>query len=280
MSTQPTTTEAVVLDPPAVRPGIWPPTWLRPGNNVIHVFIERHQQLWEGVFGVLALAYLVVAISGEELSVSVADELILAFAIFFMAEFLLRLWNSSDRRRYVKRHWIDALTAVPLLGPLRALWPLRLLRLVALVRVLALADYREPPRGRLSIRFFGPLMIFIWLGASYGFWVLERGANPHVNSFLDAGYMALISTLTLGAGDPHPTTHWGQLLGGALIFVALGLITFLSTQFKDWVLQQESTEDVVRHEVQTLRAEIVLLREMVIVEAATSEPPGSGPTIG
>jgi voltage-gated potassium channel len=254
------------------------PTWLRPRTDAVNRFVKKHPVLWEGTFALLTVVYLVLGFGGEEFGIAVPDELLLAFAAIFMAEFLLRLWSAKRRMDYVKHHWVDAVTAVPLLGPLRALRLLRLLRLGGVVRLLVLTDHTKKSGGRVSLWFLGPLLLALWAAASYGFWVVEHPGNPHIQSFVDAIQLALVSTLTLGAGEAHPITPEGQVLGGILIFVALRLITFLSSQFTSWILQQRDTNSVVQEEVRGLRDEMTVLRAVIEMHfnaiQGSSEEPG------
>ena len=54
-----------------------------------------------------------------------------AFAVIFLTEFSARCWDSPSRRHYLRSHWLDLGSCVPLVGGLRSVRILRLLRLGA-----------------------------------------------------------------------------------------------------------------------------------------------------
>ena len=233
-----------------------------PARGSVEPFVQRHIFLWEGTLAVLAVIYLVLALGGEELSLHVPEWVLFVFAGLFMAEFTVRFLNAEDRKAYARHHWVDAVTAIPLLGPLRALRLLRLLRLVGALRILTLADRAgtKGGGGRTSLRFLGPLLLLVWLGTSYAFWNLEHGVNPQIKGFGDAMYMAFSMTATLGNGNHQPSTAGGQILGGLLIFFCLGLVGFVSSQLTARLLHQADPMEPILIELGLLRAELGELR--------------------
>jgi voltage-gated potassium channel len=235
------------------------PRWRR---GTIERFVAAHQLVWEGVLGLLTVVYVVLAFGDEELAARVPDSALLALAAVFLAEFAVRLWDASDRISYVRHHWVDAVTAIPLLGPLRALRLLRLVRLGAMVRVLGVADHANS-RGRTSLWYLGPLLALVWVGSSYAFWVLEHGINPAMKTFGDAMYLAFATTTTFGYGNAHPVTAAGQVLAGLLIFLGIGLVGFASSQLTARLLHQPDQADLVRRDFESLVVEIHDLRTLL-----------------
>ncbi len=240
-------------------------------RGTIDEFVERHVFLWEGVMGLLTLVYLIIAFWDEERSGHIPDWVLLVMSGLFLAEFSVRLWNTKHRRNYIRHHWVDAISAIPLLGPLRALRLLRLLRLAAVVRVLSMTDHvgGHGERGRASLWFLGPCLIAVWLGASYTFWVLEHGTNPEIHAFPDAMYMTFVTATTFGYGSAHPITAGGQVLSGMLIFFGIGTVGFASSQITARLLHQEDTTSVLSRDFAILQEEIRSLRG--VIEASMSE---------
>jgi voltage-gated potassium channel len=96
----------------------------------------------------------------------------------------------------------------------------------------------------------------VWLAASYGYYELEGGVNPHVKTFADAMYFAFVTASTVGYGDVTPVTPEGKVLTGVLIFLGIGLLGFASAQLTAKLLPQ-------RNEVADLRTTLDLQTELL-----------------
>ena len=93
----------------------------------------------------------------------------------------------------------------------------------------------------------GPTLVIVWVAASYGYYVLESGVNPRIQSVTDALYFSFVTASTVGYGDVTPVTPAGKILTGILIFVGIGLLGFASAQLTTRLLPQ-------RNELSELRA--------------------------
>jgi voltage-gated potassium channel len=181
----------------------------------------------------------------------------------FILEFGFRLYDSPSRMGYLRKHWLDIVTCIPVVGPFRAL---RLVRLVGFVRlgataraygVGASASDRLP--GGAGLWVLAPVLIIVWLAASYGYYELEGGVNPHVKTFADAMYFAFVTASTVGYGDVTPVTPEGKVLTGVLIFLGIGLLGFASAQLTAKLLPQRNEVADLRT---TLDRQTELLQEL------------------
>jgi voltage-gated potassium channel len=211
----------------------------------------------------LAVAYLTVGLLADERGSFLP--VIVIGAIFFV-EFSVRLWAAPSRPVYLRKHWIDAVSCLPMIGGLRALRVLRILRVGTLMRPLLLAQKAATrgEDGRQSLGFVGPLLAVIWLGAAVTYWSLEHGVNPNVHSFGDALYWVLITTTTVGYGDVVPVTPEGHILAGALVFIGIGLLGFASGQITARLLAKRDDSSKVLEEVASLRSELHRMHELLI----------------
>src|SRR5437660_9058505 len=144
-------------------------------------FVRRHALAWELSMGALTLAYVALALLFAEGVDTVATSILVVLAAVFLAEFVLRFWDAPSRLKYVRAHWIDLLTCLPPIGPLRVL---RLLRLLGLIRLAGqlrgVASARADSRRRSDTSatwVIWPTVLLLWLGAADGFWMVERGHN-------------------------------------------------------------------------------------------------------
>lgn len=232
-------------------------------NGRLSAFVKRHALGWELCTAALTVVYVVLAFLQDQGSSGLVTIGVEVLAAIFIVEFALRIYDSPSRSAYLRRHWLDIVTCIPVVGPFRAL---RLVRLVGFVRlgataraygVGAAASGRLP--GGVGLWVLGPILLIIWLAASYGYYELEGGVNPHVKTFADALYFSFVTASTVGYGNVTPVTPEGKILTGVLIFMSIGLLGFASAQLTAKLLPQ-------RDELAELKAamdrQVELLQEL------------------
>lgn len=240
----------------------------------ITAFVSRHQRTWDAVMTLLAVIYVVVAIRDDDAPGSVPSVVVLVLSALFLIEFTVRCWDAPSRGAYVRRHWIDAVSAIPLIGGLRAFRLLRLLRLGAAFRVLRVmdAEIRRREGARESLWFVAPSLLVLWVASAYGIWALEHGRNPALHSFGDALYWSAITITTVGYGDIQPVTPEGRVLAGLLAFLGIGLLGFASARLTAWWLRRDSHDAAMLQHLAAMRAEIAELRRLVEERHALEAP--------
>jgi voltage-gated potassium channel len=236
---------------------------------VRRAFVDRHLIAWEVVLGVLALGYLAVSFLVDE-GDSLWTWVIVVLAIVFILEFTARLIDAPSRWRYLRGHWLDLISSIPLIGGLRSLRMLRLLRLGAGLKVLTVAEEAATARGagRESFWFVAPALFVLWFIAAGSYWILEHGVNPGVHTFSDALYWAFITATTVGYGNAPPITGSGHILAGMVIFLGIGLVGFASARITQHWLRDETLRHpkVMIEKMTRLEGEIASLEELLIAE--------------
>ena len=182
----------------------------------------------------LALVLLaVIELSGEVSGPWQGRLAALSWALWglFFVEFAAKLALAPVKRRYLRKHWLDAL--IVLLPFLRIL---RLVRIVQAARALP-AFWLLVFGGRgsqstlalLKRRRIGQLAIIsamvILIGAALGF-LLEAGApGARIQDFGDALWWsgALVTTVS---SELYPVTAAGRVLGFLLMLYAIGIFTY------------------------------------------------------
>lgn len=229
-------------------------------NGRVTAFVGRYALAWELFTAGLTVIYVVLAFLQDQGSSGLVTSGVEVLAGVFILEFGFRLYDSPSRMGYLRKHWLDIVTCIPVVGPFRAL---RLVRLVGFLRlgataraygVGASASDRLP--GGAGLWVLAPVLIIVWLAASYGYYELEGGVNPHVKTFADAMYFAFVTASTVGYGDVTPVTPEGKVLTGVLIFIGIGLLGFASAQLTAKLLPQ-------RNEVADLRTTLDLQTELL-----------------
>lgn len=247
----------------------------------VTLFVHRHSVAWELGNAAVTIVYVVLAFQQDQGTAGLVSIGVLAIAALFFLEFSIRYYDSPSRLRYLKRHWLDLVSCIPVVGPLRVLRLLRLtafFRLGAAARVFGLgmtASERIP--GGMGLWLLGPILVIVWVASAYGYFALEQGVNPQINNFGDALYFSFVTATTLGNGSLPPVTSAGRVLTGVLIFLGIGLLGFASAQLTAKLLPQrnevaELKESLTRQEVllRDIKARLDEQRDAPALDTATT----------
>ncbi len=159
---------------------------------------------------------------------------------------------------------IDLLAILPYYRPLRILRFFLLFRLFKLMRYAnvinsLLVVFKEKRFDLLVLMALSFFVIFI---ASTVMYIIEGlGDNPHLNTFLDATYWAVVTMATVGYGDIVPTTSVGKavamtLMAGGLMVVVLATSIITSAFAEKLTLMKE---DRIKQDVKKLKECIAIL---------------------
>jgi voltage-gated potassium channel len=242
---------------------------LMPKRGTIAHFIAEHELQWEIAMGVLTALYVVLAFMEDEIvpGLNAQTIAVLIVAGVFLAEFCIRLWDSPSRLAYVRGHWLDLVTCIPLIGALRVLRfarLLRFLRIASLVRAFMVGrDVGSEGRRAYAGWLLGPTLLIFWAASAYGFWLVEHGHNPSITNLGDALYLSFLTATTLGYGDVRPVTPEGKIIAGFVIFAAIGLVGFASSQLTALWLGQEEDVGSVKRRLFSVQKELAVQRNML-----------------
>jgi len=100
-------------------------------------------------------------------------------------------------------------------------------------------DFNERIYGS-KISFGILIVLIIWLIGSLFYYEVEKF------SIVDSFYFAATTLTTVGFGDLHPRTTLGKMFTVAYVFMGLGVVLFVLTQFGRYYVEAQF-EDMQRH---------------------------------
>lgn len=160
------------------------------------------------------------------------------FSIFFLIEYILRIYCSPNRWKYILSFWgfIDLLAVMPIFiilfaSGLQYLFSVRLLRLMRVFRILKLGQHFHAAQHlsraltasshKISVFILGVFTLVIILGSAM--YVIEGGRNGFENIPLSI-YWSIVTITTVGYGDIVPQTVLGKVIASFIMLLGYGII--------------------------------------------------------
>ena len=221
---------------------------------------------------VLCVWALVVLAAGVFTRWSDSTGTILAYADtvvcgFFLIDFLKSLSDAKDKWHYLRTWgWIDLLSSIPVIDPLRwgrmarALRILRVLRGVKSARKMA---HFMSQRREQSAFFTSVLLTFLLLtSCSIAILEFEAESGGNITTAQDAMWWAVSTMTTVGYGDTYPVTSEGRLIAVFLMTAGVGAFGVLAGVIASWFLAPVAEEaDQDREEIKELLLELKALKQ-------------------
>lgn len=193
------------------------------------------------------------------------------FAAAFVVEFLI----APDKRRYLRRNVLSALSVVlPFVRAIRVLKLVRVLRSLSLARLILGANRATRAAGELfRTHQFGYvaalILIFTALGAA-GTYYFEQGAPGSSLQDLGEAYWWAVTVVTTVNSGAEPVTAEARVIALLLRVVGLAVFGYLTASIATYLLGQkpEADEASKRELVETVNR---LADEVVRLRAAVEE---------
>ncbi len=242
-------------------------------------FVRRHELGWDLAMGALTVIYVALAFS-EDAATRPVSLAIWGLAVVFLIEFSTRCFDAFDRFAYLKSHWLDLVTAVPIPG-IPGLRIIRLLRLLRFAKVGILVRRGLIARGWAETGLIWPTLVLFWVGSALALWLVEHDApGSTILTFSDAMTAAFVTAATLGFGRHGlPVTQDGQIIAATIVFFALGLWGFASSNLtRMWLNAQQQ---VPNREIDELIRDVRALLEQlekgtaIVAEATLAGSPST-----
>lgn len=182
--------------------------------------------------------------------------------VIFFADFLYSLARAPRRLDYfVKWGWLDLLSSIPMVGPLRLGRVARLARILRVLRGVrsarAIGSFLTAKRSESAFLTTTLLCLLLIVSGSIAVLQFEKAAGGNIVSGEDALWWAITTLTTVGYGDRFPITSEGRLVAVVLMAAGVGVFGTLSGLVASWFLApatKEADADLV--EIKAILADI------------------------
>jgi voltage-gated potassium channel len=195
-----------------------------------HDLVDRIERATRYPMALLGIAWLVIAIVVVTADVHGSVPIVLVGTLFvlwaiLLAEYLVRLVVTPDRRGYLKRRWAEPATVVvPPLQPWHLLGIERMSLLLHEAELRVEAILRHHSLFRVLIAAAATLFLGAWLVLLFE----ENTKSSNIHSYPDALWWAIVTVTTVGYGDRYPVSEGGRAVAAILMLLGIGLIGVLT----------------------------------------------------
>jgi voltage-gated potassium channel len=181
------------------------------------MIINRTKKTYEVIFAVMAVTSALLIFDTGNKYIWL-DRFIL---IIFAVDVFWRFYKAENKWTFIKRHPFEFISIIPFDSIFRIA---RLVRLMRILRVFGYLNRYFPTLMNILKtnnldKMIGSVIILI-LVSSVPIVIIE----PHINSFNDAIWWAVVTTTTVGYGDISPETGLGRIIAIILMVTGIGII--------------------------------------------------------
>jgi voltage-gated potassium channel len=191
-----------------------------------------------------------------------------AVCVLFLTDFLITLARSKNRLQYLKTWgWLDLVSSIPTIEPLRWGRAARILRIFRLLRAIKATKvlsefllFRRAQSTFLTVLLISLLLVVF--GAT-GIMQFEDSPEANIKSPEDAVWWAVVTVTTVGYGDKFPLSTEGRVIAAILMVAGVGLFGTFSGFVASWFLEAPKTRseellaiDQLSREIQVLRTQL------------------------
>lgn len=199
-------------------------------------------QLFMLLLCLIALVFLALQSSAVDANVrTILEYADFAICVVFFLDFLYQLAAAKDRFKYmITWGWIDLLSSVPVVGPLRLGRAVRLVRILRVLRgirsarlILQIVAAKRTQSAFMAAVASGFVLIVC---SSIAVLQFEQVANANIKNGADAMWWAVTTMSTVGYGDFYPVTTEGRIVAVCLMIGGVVVFGTFSALVTTWFL--------------------------------------------
>ena len=217
----------------------------------------RHQKSRNPLLQILMLflsIYVLVTLSVESFLISdpeirsVIQKIDVFICALFLLDFLYLFFSAPNKREYMRWGWLDLISSIPLIDPLR--WG-RLARVIRIFRVLRAFKSLKVIYEHVKSSPFETLSIMIFLIVFFSFSIgatlildFERAYDSELKDANDALWWSFLSILNAKVNLPVPLSGEGIITGVYLNKIGILLFAYINGMVISWIVQNRDNRAV------------------------------------
>lgn len=166
---------------------------------------------------------------------------------FFFIEFCIRFYQAESKLKFMKWGWIDLISSIPTIEPLRAGRLLRLIRLLRVIRAFRstrhLINHVFANKAQGTFTSVAVIAVLLVIFSAIAVLQVEDHPNSNIKSAEDALWWAYVTMTTVGYGDKFPVTTEGRLIAIVLMTGGVGLFGTFTAFVASWFVADKKKED-------------------------------------
>lgn len=215
--------------------------------------------------------YVLLALAAEtffpldEDSKTVLNYVDTGICIIFLVDFFVQLIRAEKKLAYLKWGWIDLVSSIPMIGPLRLGRAARIFRILRLLRGVRsskrLVSYILQKRAQSA--FLAAALVTIIFIAFSSIFILqfESSEGSNISTPEDALWWSFVTVTTVGYGDKFPISTGGRIIAVILMTAGVGLFGTFTGFIATWFLGSKDKEQ--EQEIKILKSELGTIRRLL-----------------
>lgn len=196
---------------------------------------------------------------------SILNQVDTAVCILFLIDFCVRLILAKSKWEYLQWGWLDLISSIPLVEPLRWGRFARVLRILRLLRGLRagkqLVEFLLNRRADSAFLATSFTALLITVCSSIAIYSFESEVNSNIQSRDDALWSAIVTITTVGYGDHYPVTSAGRIVAVITMVSGVGLFGAFTGFVASWFLEpseaaQESEMDKLAQRLERIENQL------------------------
>ncbi len=236
-------------------------------NKHAPIATDSHTTKGNGIYELFMLGlcvYVLAALAAmtflrlDESIIQVLEYADIGICVVFLVDFVVQFATATSKITYMKWGWIDLLSSIPMVGPLRlgrlarVVRILRLLRGVKSARMISLYYTKRRSDSAFAAAAFVALLTVVL--SSIAVLYLERDyPDANITTAEDALWWAATTITTVGYGDRYPVSTGGKCVAVITMTVGVGLFGTFTAFVATWFIQPgEQQQDIELQEIRDL----------------------------
>jgi voltage-gated potassium channel len=190
--------------------------------------------------------------------------------LVFIGDFFYNVFTAKNKLEYLKWGWIDLLSSIPNIQPLRWGRVSRVIRILRILRAIrstkTIMKFLFANRAKGTFVTVSMISFCLIVFSSIAILNCETTPNSNIKTASDALWWSFVTITTVGYGDFYPTTSLGRCIAVLLMAGGVGLLgTFTAYVASLFSLQeekqQEKRDDEILLELKAIRGRLEKLEE-------------------